>query len=271
VIVVDDASSDGTPEVLAAFGNTIRLVQFAENQGANAARNHGASLATGEYLVFLDGDDALMPCALQVYERLVAAYSPKIILGQRFYFRGDVPTAASAEVPRRIDFVNYPRWFERDRMVAVGASTSVINRTAFWDVGGWSPGIFHLDIVDLLVKLGLSGTTLLILAPKTVWYRIHSANVTHAAPAFLRCAHAVLEKERAGGYPGGRKHLFARSACLGGPILYWIRRGVRAGLYSEALKLAGPAWFTIAAAFVRRVLARCSGRRPAQTVALLPD
>ena len=83
VIAVDDASSDGTPEVLDGFGDSIRLVKFAKNQGALAARNHGSSLATGEYLVFLDGDDVLMPWTLQVYERLIAAQSPKIILGRR--------------------------------------------------------------------------------------------------------------------------------------------------------------------------------------------
>ena len=271
VIVVDDASSDGTPDVLDAFGDSIRVVKFAKNQGAIAARNHGSSLATGEYLVFLDGDDVLMPWALQVYERLIVAESPRIILGRRFYFQGEVPRAAAEDVPGTIDFVNYPFWLQKDREAAVGASNCVVQTKTFWDAGGWSPGIFHLDIADLLVKLGLSGTTLLILAPNTVWYRIHSANATHAIPALLRCAHVVLEKEKAGGYPGGREHLFARSACLGGPILYWIRRGVRAGLYSEAIRLAGPAWFTIAAAVVRRFVARCSGRRPAQTLALLPD
>jgi glycosyltransferase involved in cell wall biosynthesis len=271
VIAVDDASSDGTQEILEAFGDSIRLVKFATNQGASAARNQGSSLATGEYLVFLDGDDVLMPWTLQVYERLIVDESPEIILGRRFYFQGEVPGAAAEDFPSKIDFVNYEYWFQKDRTVRFGASNFVVRRKTFCDAGGWSPGIFHLDITDLLVKLGIAGKTLVILSPKTVWYRIHSDNTVHSVMPFLQCSRVVLEKERAGEYPGGRKHSFARSTCLGGPILYWILRAVGAGLYFEAIKLAGSAWFTILAAIGRRVIAIFRGRRPVQTVALLHD
>jgi glycosyltransferase involved in cell wall biosynthesis len=271
VIAVDDGSRDGTPEVLDAFADSIRLVKFAKNQGALAARNHGSSLATGEYLVFLDGDDALMPWTLQVYERLIAARNPRIILGRRHYFRGDVPRAASGDVPRKIDFVDYPCWFEKDRMVAFGASTFVVHRQTFWDAGGWSPEIFHLDMTDLMLKLGLSGKTIVVLAPETAWYRLHSGNVTHAFAAMLRCAEALLKKERAGEYPGGRKYISARAGCLGGPILHWIRSGAGAGLYLEAMRLAGSAWFTILLAIVRRFVALSRGHHPVQSVELPRD
>jgi glycosyltransferase involved in cell wall biosynthesis len=271
VIVVDDGSSDGTPEVLDAFGDSIRLVKFAKNHGAPATRNHGSSLATGEYLVFLDGDDVLMPWTLQVYERLITTQSPKIILGRRFYFQGEVPRATAEDVPDRIDFVNYAHWFQKDCEVAFGASSFVVHRNTFWDVGGWSPGIFHLDVTDLLLKLGLAGRTLVILAPPTVWYRKHSANITHSVAGMLRCAQVLLQKERAGEYPGGRKHLFARSTCLGGPMWSWIRRAVGAGLYVEAMKLAGSARFTILAATVRRFIALGRGCRPVQSMELLHD
>ncbi len=269
VIVVDDGSSDGTPELLDSFGDSIRLVKFPKNQGALAARNHGASLATGEYLVFLDGDDVWMPWTLEVYERLIAAQSPKIILGHRFYFQGEVPRAAAEDIPRKIDFVNYQCWFQKDRQVAFGASNFVVHRKTFWDAGGWSPGIFHLDMTDILVKLGLSGTTLVILAPPTVWYRKHSDNITHSVGGMLRCAQVLLQKERTGQYPGGRKQLFARSTCLGGPMCFWIRRAVEEGFYVEAMKLAGSAWFTILAAIIRRFIALGRGRRPVQSMEFL--
>jgi len=271
VIVVDDGSSDGTPEVLDAFGDSIRLVKFVKNQGALATRNHGSSLATGEYLVFLDGDDVLMPWTLQVYERLIAGLRPKIILGQRFYFQDEVPRAAAADFPSKIDFVDYPCWFQKDRMVAFGASNTVVHRKTFWDAGGWSPEIFHLDVTDLMLKLGLAGKTLVILAPPTVWYRKHSAAITYDVAGMLRCAQVLLQKERAGEYPGGRKHLFARSTCLGGPMWFWIRRAVGAGLCVEAMKLAGSAWFTILAAIVRRFIALGRGGRPVQSLELLHD
>lgn len=271
VIVVDDASTDGTPDVLDEFGDSIRLVKFETNKGALAARNYGASLATGEYLVFLDGDDAWMPWTLQVYERLITALSPKIILGQRSYFQGELPSAPVEDVPRKIDFVDYPFWFLKDRMVTFGASNMVIHSRIFWDVGGWSPGIFHLDATDLLLKLGLAGRTLAILSPPTVWYRRHSTNITHSVAGMLECAHVLVQKERAGEYPGGRANWFARSTCLGGPMWFWIRRAVGAGLYGEAMKLASSAWLTILAAGIRRFSAYGKGLRVVQSMELRGD
>jgi len=165
VIVVDDASRDRTAEILSTFGATIRLARFPTNRGALAARDYGSSLASGEYLVFLDGDDILMPWTLQVYERLIAAESPKIILGRRRMFQGEVPRADTENLPSKIEFVNYAYWFQKDRTVSFGASNFVVHRQTFWDVGGWSPGVFHLDMTDLLLKLGLSGTVVVVLAP----------------------------------------------------------------------------------------------------------
>lgn len=270
IIAVDDASSDGTSEILEKYGNAIRLVKLAKNQGPLAARNHGSSLATGEYLVFLDGDDVLMPWTLQVYERLIAAHSPKIILGRRFYFEGEVPRETAKNVPEKIDYVNYSNWFQKDRMVAFGASNLVIHRATFWKVAGWSPGLFHLDVTDLLLKLGLSGNALVVLAPATVWYRRHSGSVTRDVRGMLECARDLLKKEKAGEYPGGRKYFFSRAVCLGGPILFWSRRAVKRGYLVDALKMATSAWLIIFAAIVQRFIAITRGQCPAQSLELNP-
>ena len=63
VIVVDDGSTDATPELCATFGRQVRSVRL-ENGGVSRARNIGAKMARGEWLVFLDADDVLLPHAL---------------------------------------------------------------------------------------------------------------------------------------------------------------------------------------------------------------
>ena len=64
VIVVDDGSTDNTREVVARFGSRVKYV-WEENGGPSAACNRGDDVAQGEYLLFLDADDALMERALE--------------------------------------------------------------------------------------------------------------------------------------------------------------------------------------------------------------
>ena len=71
VIVVDDGSSDGTKEVLSPYGSKIKYI-YQENKGVSAARNNGIRNASGEFVAFLDSDDAWLPekIELQVAEML---------------------------------------------------------------------------------------------------------------------------------------------------------------------------------------------------------
>ena len=64
VIVVDDGSSDGTADVVQAMHSSVQLVVTNGRIGSGAARNLGVGLARGEYVAFLDVDDAWDPSKL---------------------------------------------------------------------------------------------------------------------------------------------------------------------------------------------------------------
>jgi O-antigen biosynthesis protein len=64
VIVVDDASTDGSADVARAYGGQVRVIAFDSNRGGGAARNAGAAAAGGDALMFLDADDEVAPGTL---------------------------------------------------------------------------------------------------------------------------------------------------------------------------------------------------------------
>lgn len=73
IIVVDDASTDDTAEIVSAWGKhyafPVRVVKLLENSGPAIARNRGIELARTAYIAFLDSDDEHVPTTLG---RLVA-------------------------------------------------------------------------------------------------------------------------------------------------------------------------------------------------------
>ena len=70
LVIVDDGSDDDTPEVVRSFADPRICFLRRENGGVSSARNAGAAVARGEYLVFLDSDDELLPEALARYAEL---------------------------------------------------------------------------------------------------------------------------------------------------------------------------------------------------------
>lgn len=83
VIVVDDGATDNTAqvvrEVLRADGAGNAALYNKENGGVSSARNHGLDLATGEYVLFLDGDDYLEQGFVEVFLAVVDAHHPDVL------------------------------------------------------------------------------------------------------------------------------------------------------------------------------------------------
>jgi hypothetical protein len=97
VIIVDDASSDNTSEVLTQiYGDSIRLLRLKERSGAGAARNAGVALALGEFVAFLDSDDVWLPGKLDAELRVLEQFpdAEAVVSDSQNFFEGQADAAS---------------------------------------------------------------------------------------------------------------------------------------------------------------------------------
>ncbi len=89
LVIVDDGSTDGTDAVVAAMADPRIRYHAQAQSGVSAARNAGAAIAAGEFLVFLDSDDELLPIALERYSDALAAHGWRAVVGGRIQVSPD--------------------------------------------------------------------------------------------------------------------------------------------------------------------------------------
>ncbi|MEV5687989.1 MULTISPECIES: bifunctional glycosyltransferase/CDP-glycerol:glycerophosphate glycerophosphotransferase [unclassified Streptomyces] len=95
IIVVDDCSPDGCGPIADEYSgrdHRVTALHLPRNAGLGPARNAGVSRATGDYLLFLDGDDTLEPESLQaIADRLDATGGPDVLVYDyaRTYWSGE--------------------------------------------------------------------------------------------------------------------------------------------------------------------------------------
>jgi glycosyltransferase involved in cell wall biosynthesis len=262
IVVIDDGSTDGTPELLRSYGNRIRVLRQ-QNQGPEVARNCAAAQASGEYLAFLDSDDLLMPCALAVYDRIIRTLdAPPLLIGSMIYFADHAPPAPAPGPRATLEVWKYSDFLDKRIMVGLSNSRIVIRRSVFDEVGGLrhsTPQTFHLDDFNLVLKVGTYGPCAIVKAPSTVAYRSHTSNSIRGVESMVNGILSVIAAERAGRYPGGRKRRFSRYACIGGIAQLWVRTALECRQYRLAIELLLESAPMIAAAGCKKLFSRFGG------------
>jgi glycosyltransferase involved in cell wall biosynthesis len=84
VIVMDDGSTDGTVDILRTYGDSIRWA-VQKHQGQAYAINGAIGMATGEYLVYMDADDRMLPTKLEVQTRYLDEHPDVDLVYTDFY------------------------------------------------------------------------------------------------------------------------------------------------------------------------------------------
>ena len=138
LIVVDDGSSDGSLDALAAISDPRLRTLRQDNGGAGAARNAGIAAAVHEWVALLDADDLWLPGHLEELDAVRRAVPEAGLIGTACATAP--PGAAEALVPRREGRIGPIRYFaavgrgERP----FGASSAAVRKEAWQAVGGFS-------------------------------------------------------------------------------------------------------------------------------------
>lgn len=149
VIVVDDASTDRSREIAGGF--PCRLVAFATNRGASAARNAGAAAATGDVLFFIDSDIGLAPDALANAVRILREH-PDCGVVQGIYDWRPLFVDSQLEVYKTLC-----EHFWRRQGVGVATATlfalTAVRRPAFDAVGGFDESMSDTEDIEFGTRL----------------------------------------------------------------------------------------------------------------------
>ena len=65
ILVMDDASTDGTAAILESYGDRIRVIRQPQNRGIYANANDGIAMAQGEYIAIYHADDVYLPTMVE--------------------------------------------------------------------------------------------------------------------------------------------------------------------------------------------------------------
>lgn len=259
LLIIDDGSTDATFELACrlAFDQPRIKVATKVNGGVSAARNHGASLAAGKVLAFLDSDDAMMPDALARHRRRFEADPDLAVSYGRVAFcnsRLEPQGRCSAHPPAEL----HPAMALGENPVCTG-SNLVIRSDIFAWTGGFDETLRHAEDQEWLFRtLAVGAGTISGIDRVLVLYR--------ASPDGLHGNFAAME--------AGWETMIARAAMTA-PEAVRRHRSLAKALHLRSLSrraLRVPSQAGLALPFILRAIALAPSllwrsRRTAQTLA----
>jgi glycosyltransferase involved in cell wall biosynthesis len=172
--VVDDGSTDNTPNVLQSFASQITVLHQ-PNRGLASARNTGFKAAKGKYILFLDSDDLLMPAALEHFADFLDShpeyglvYSAWQQIDEKGYLLGEIR-------PGRAGNLLVPLL---KREFFFFCSMTVMRRSCLERVGLFDESLPWGEDADLWLRLGAANYAFGYIDEALVQYRFHTRSMT---------------------------------------------------------------------------------------------
>jgi glycosyltransferase involved in cell wall biosynthesis len=191
-IVVDDGSPFDVAPIVAAHPQTVVIRQ--ENAGAAVARNTGVSASRGDYFVYLDADDHLLPVALEAGLAALAAHPDcGFVVGGReemSYDGAPVPWGVAAS-PRETDLYNILLGFD---WYIIPPSSVMFRREVVETIGPWRDP-WGADDLDCYLRAARTFRGWCFDEPAVTRYRRYPESSSRDGARMLRSTRAVYARQ----------------------------------------------------------------------------
>jgi glycosyltransferase involved in cell wall biosynthesis len=184
VLVIDDASPDGSGEVAAELGRAdprVRVVRHRRNKGHIATYNEGLEWADGDYLLLLSADDYLTPGSLRRATALMDEYPDVgLVYGRAIDHGGEGPYAGPLSWSSGRRVVQGRAWIaERCRQMnnVVPTPTAVVRTSVQHSVGGYRQDSPYAGDLEMWLRLAAHADVGELEADQAI-YRHHGSNMS---------------------------------------------------------------------------------------------
>ncbi len=177
LIVIDDASTDETSDVLAGYRDQARIIELTANSGKAAALNMAIPLATGDYIWLFDDDDVALPDALSRHIELLTERDDVDFTYSDTYHTQDSDNIWNRDAWRLNEPPDMkPERFLLETMLSMNTPIPgmLIRRDALLHIGLFDKGLHRCQDLDLLVRLGAAGYRGAKVNAPTFVYREHA-------------------------------------------------------------------------------------------------
>ena len=257
VIVVDEASTDDTSQMLARLDDPrLQVLRHETPHGVSAARNHGTAEARGEWVAFTDDDDLWAPdkLARQVHAALAAdrdwSYAGSVNIVNGLQIVHGVPPLPPDEVVAALPHYN---------AIPGGGSNVVVRRETLLRAGPFDTRLRNTEDWEMWIRLAKAGPPAWVCSPLLA-YRVHASNSSLDIAEILRGARLIQELHHTTA-DWGRLHRWLAESCLrSGQRRAALGQFARAAVHGQADAVAGD----LALIARRRLRRRSPAPRPAE-------